>query len=216
MQEKIKNVLDGKAKVTDLTPEELPEFIKAAQAEADKTRGEVTGLREAKRAETERVEKLKEDVTKAEKIISDAKAAEEALKASQGQATQFRQEQVGTAFEKYFSQNPGLTDEVKNKIKDNFKKLDSGKLTPDLIAVDIASAHAASDPQGYMDAKKKLAEMHKGAADANADAAGSHQSPPAGDQPPKFDDKTVKVAKEAGITPEEADKVLKEGMTRKL
>jgi hypothetical protein len=58
--------------------------------------------------------------------------------------------------------------------------------------------------------------MEKGAANANAQGAGSHASPPGGGDPKKFDERTVRVANEAGITPEAADKVLKEGMTRKI
>lgn len=215
MQEKFKDVLDGKLKVDDLSSEELPEFTKFAKSEADKTRGEVAGFREAKRAEADKVAKLKEESEKAEKLISEAKAAKESLEASRGQITQFRQEQIEKAKSKFYSSFT-ISDEDKVKVEENFKRLDSGKVDADLIFKDFVSSYAASNPEGYIEAKKKLADMEKGAASANANAAGNHSSSPGGGDPKKFDEKTIKVAQEAGITPEAADKVLKEGMQRKI
>lgn len=216
MQEKIKDVLDGKLKVSDLTPEELPEFVKAGQAEAEKARGEVTGLREAKRAESDRVTKLQEDLKKAEQIISEAKAAEESLKASRGEITQFRQEQIGKAKEKFFTTFNAIPEEDKPKVEEMFKRLDSGKVDADLIFKDFVSSYAAVNPDGYITATKKLSDMEKNAAAANAAGAEPSSSAPGSDKNKKFDEKTVKVATEAGITPEAADTVLKQGMTRKL
>lgn len=215
MQEKFKDVLDGKIKVDDLTSEELPEFTKFAKAEADKTRGEVAGFREAKRAEADKVAKLKDEVDKAEKLISEAKVAKESLDASKGQITQFRQEQIEKAKQKFYSSFT-VSDEDKAKVEENFKRLDSGKVDADLIFKDFVSSYAASNPEGYIEAKKKLADMEKGAYNANAQGAGNHQSSPGGGDPKKFDESTVKIAQQAGITPEAADKVLKEGLQRKL
>lgn len=208
MQEKIKDILEGKLKVSDLTAEELPEFVKLAGETATTELDKVSGLRKEK----QRVESL---VSEAQKVILNAENAKKTLEQTKSQVTQFRQEQVEKAKAKFFS-SFGVSDEDKPKIEEKFAKLDSGKVDADLIFSDFVSSYAAANPQAYLDNKTRIEKMDADAKAAILSAASGHQSPPAGGDKPKFDEKTRKVAEEAGITPEAADTVLKQGMTRRL
>ncbi len=206
MQDKVNEVLDGKLKlddaVTDLTAEQLVEFNgllkKASVDELDK----VSGLRAAKRD-------LEAKVTEAQSTIDKAKEAG-------SQTTQFRQEQVEIAKNNFYT-SFGVSDEDKPKVDEMFKKIDSGKVTAELIQKDFVSAFAAVNPDKYLEARNKLNDLQKNAEQARINGAGSNNgTPPPGGEPPKFSDAVMATAKAAGITPEAAQKVADEGMTRRI
>ena len=209
---KIKGALEGEIKVEELSDDEVIEFRKQARALADKERGEVAGLREAKRAEAERVEKLKKE---AEGINGQASKTKEDLEKDKNEVTQFRREQIMKAKEKFLTTFPDAKDKI-DLIDEKFARLDSGKIDSDFIYSDFVSAYAASDPDGYLTARQKAADLKKGAENFNAGSAGYSSSKPAdGSDQKKFDEKTTQVAKEAGISEEAAEKVLKQGLTRR-
>ncbi len=97
-----------------------------------------------------------------------------------------------------------------------FKKLDSGKVDAENILKDFVASYAAVNPQAILEERTRIEKMEADAQAAIAAAAGGQPSKPGGSDKPKFDEKTQAVAKEAGITPEAADAVLKQGMSRRI
>jgi hypothetical protein len=209
---KIKEALEGKIKLEELSDEELSEFRKQARELAEKEKSEVTGLREAKRAEQERVEKLKKE---ADEVSNKKNQTENDLNKGKDEITQFRKEQITKAREKFLATFPDAKEKIA-EIEDKFSRLDSGKIDSDFIYSDFVSAYAASDPDGYLSSRQKAEELKRNAEKLNASEAGHSSSKPAdGSENKKFDEKTTQVAKEAGISEEAADKVLKQGLTRR-
>jgi dsDNA-specific endonuclease/ATPase MutS2 len=209
---KIKGALEGEIKLEELSDDELAEFRKKARELAEKEKGELTGFREAKRAEAERVEKLKKE---AEGISGQANKTKEDLEKDKAEVTQFRREQILKAKEKFLTTFPDAKEKI-DLIDEKFGRLDSGKIDSDFIYSDFVSAYAASDPDGYLAARQKAEDLKKNAEKLNAGSAGYSSSKPAdGSEAKKFDEKTTQVAKEAGISEEAADKVLKQGLTRR-
>jgi hypothetical protein len=203
-KEKIEGALEGKIELIELNDEELTEFRSQARVLAEKERGEVTGLREAKRAEAERIENLKKE----------QKEQQENLNKGKQEVTQFRSEQIEKAKAKFFAQFPDA-EAKKVEIEDKFTRLDTGKIDSDFILKDFVSAYAATDPDGYLSARKKAQELKKNAEDFNAREAGkSGDSTPAEGEPKKYSDETTATAKAAGISEEAANKVVTQGMKR--
>lgn len=210
-KEKIEEALEGKVKLEELNDEELSEFRKQAKELAEKEKGEVTGLREAKRAETERVEKLRKE---AEDLDTARKEQEEALNKGKSEVSQFRSEQIEKARERFFEQFPEAL-EKKDEIEEKFSKLDSGKIDSDLVLKDFVSAYAATDPEGYLSSKEKANKMKENANKLNEQEAGSPQGgSPSENEPKKYSEETTNTAKAAGISEEAADKVVTQGMKR--
>lgn len=210
------DALEGKISTADWTAEKLVEYHKFLQETTTKEKGEVGGLREAKRAETDRVEKLKLEATTAEERIAKAKTdgatGDGALKIPE--MTQFRTEQVEKAKTRLFSEVK-LTEEEKTVVLEKFGLLDSGKVDADFIYQDLLSAFAASNPTKFLTLSKAQEQSEQEAADETERQAGSGGSAaPAGQEPKKFSDEAMALAKKAGITPEAAQKQVTGGMTR--
>jgi len=208
---KIEEALEGKIKLEELNDEELTAFRSKARELAEKEKGEVSGLREAKRSENERVEKLRKE---AEELEEARRKQEEDLNKGKQEVSQFRTEQIDKAKEIFYKQFPDAKEKEK-EIAEKFEKLDSGKIDSEFILKDFISAYAATDPDGYTASRDKIKELEKNAAEHKENAAGSHGSAPVETDPKKYSDETTQLAKEAGISEESADKINKEGLSRK-
>jgi len=209
---KVKEALEGKLSLDELNNEELSAFRKEAKELAEKERGEVAGLREAKRAENERIEKLREE---AQKIESARQSQEDILNKGKEEVTQFRQEQIEKAKANFFKQFPEA-EKQKEQIEATFSRLDSGKIDSDFILKDFVSAYAATDPDSYLAARERAKNLEKGAADFNAGSAGSHSAnPEGGSEGEKYSEAAKKLAKEANISEDSAQKIQEQGMSRR-
>lgn len=220
---KVTEALEGKVSLDELNDEQkeqyrdaLKEKAEETRKEADEAKSELTGFRAAKRAESEKVEKLRKEAEEWESKLSKAKDEieknNETLENSRKEITQFRQEQIQKAEEKFFKEHPDLD---KDDIKDKFARLDSGKVDPDLIYKDFLSAYAASDPEGYIKSKSKMEEMEKNAqARINEEAGSKGGSEPTGKEEGQVSEEAKKLAKDADISEEAAEKQLKQGMRR--
>jgi len=210
--QKFQDVLDGKVKREDLTPEEMPDFYKFAGEKAKEEEGRVAGLREAKRTEQERADKAK----------ADAEAEEERLrKIREGNQPkldpamqQFRSEQVFKAKTKLLS-SVKLTDEEMRVVEEKFSRLDTGKLDADLIYVDYVSAVAAANPEKYlMLTNKQQAAEQAAAEEEQRQAASGGGSSGGGGDDKKYSDEVKKLSKDAGISLEAAQKQITQGNKR--
>jgi TolA-binding protein len=210
MQEKIKDALEGKVTIEELNEEEKVAFYQEVKNASQDELKKLSAFRSAKRDEEQKVKDAQSRLTQAEEELSKLQTSIEQTKKEQ---TQFRTEQIGKAKERFFSQFK-VDDEKKKAIEETFARLDSGKIDVDLIVKDFVASYAAVDPESYLTATKKAEEMRRNADAANAGQAGSNNTPPAGSEPPKYDDRTKKVAQEAGVSEEQADKVLREGLSR--
>lgn len=208
--QKFQDVLDGKATLEGFTSEELVDFnkyaVEAAKVEVDK----VSGLREAKRVENDRVVNAKAE---ADRLEAAAKAEREKNQPQTPEMRQFREEQILKAKNKLFS-TVELTDEQKVVVEEKFKRLDSGKIDSDLIYEDFLSSVAAANPQKYMSLSEKQRESERAAALELERQAAAGGAPPTGEQKKKFSDEALALASQAGITPEAAQKQTQEGMRR--
>lgn len=203
MQEKFKEVLDGKRPKEEITEAELPEYHKFVRAEADAELDRVAALRkEKKRLEDKPAPTPVEETPKpGEKSESDKKLES------------FRAEQVTKAKEKLFSTTK-LTDQEKAAVEERFSKLDSGSMDVDTIFKDFVASLGAVKSADYVTLAQDKADRERQAEEANAGAAGSHESPGGEGGEKKFSEQTTKLAEKAGITPEAADRVAKGGMKR--
>lgn len=209
---KIKEALDGKLELDELNDEELSTFRTQARELAEKERNEVTGFREAKRAETEKVEKLRKE---AEDLEESRKKTEADLNKGKQEVSQFRSEQIEKAKTKFFEQFPDAK-EKEEEIIEKFGRLDSGKIDAEFILNDFVSAYAATDPQKYIESVKKATNLEKGASDLNRSSSGSHSANPDGSKEgAKYSEDAKKLAQAADISEEAAQKIEDYGMSRK-
>lgn len=207
--QRFQDVLEGKVKLDELTDEELPEYRKFAQAAAVEEQQKVTGLREAKRAEQEKIDRLKEDAAKRE-----AEAAAAGQKPPENpEMKQFRDEQIIKAKNRLYS-NVTLSDEEKTKVEEKFSKLDSGKLDSDLIYEDLLSAVAAANPQKFISLSKEKEEAERAAQEELARQAGGSSSGGGSSEPKKYSDEVVRLSKEANIDLEAAKRQVEQGTKR--
>jgi hypothetical protein len=96
---------------------------------------------------------------------------------------QFRDEQVELAKEKFFTDPKfKLTDEEKAQFESEFKKLDTGKMTPELIVKDMRKAFAVIKSDSLIDSQEKVNEFEKNAAEFNAGQAGGSGGPGSPDE----------------------------------
>jgi len=212
MQE-FQDVLDGKIKVEDLSPEKLPEFrtfaLKTSKEEIEK----VAALREAKRVENERVESAKAEADRIKSDSEKLKAETMSSKELSPEMKQFRSEQVEKAKERLFS-TVKLSEEEKKLVLENFSKLDSGKMDADFIYKDLVSAVAASNPDNYLTMSQDRERMAWEAEQETLRQAAAGITKPSETELKKFTDEALKLSKEAGITPEAATKQLTHGNKR--
>jgi hypothetical protein len=183
--------------VNDLAPDEQIKFRNLAAQEAKDTLSQMTALR----AEKNRVEsKIKE---------SEAPAAP-----TPDPMAKFREEQLLKA-EIKFKQDFKLSDEEFTTIKDQFGRVDSGKIDADLIYRDFVGAYAFVNSDSLLAAQKRQENMQQGAANATTAAAGTFSGDPSsGEGQKEYSPEVKALAEQAGIPVEEADKYLQEGVTQ--
>lgn len=207
--DEFKNALEGKVSTEGWDAEKLVGYHKFLKESIDKEKSEVSGLREAKRAESERVERLKQEAA----TIEDKNKSVVAKPTENLQMTQFRSEQVEKAKSRLFSEMK-LSEEEKVQVLDKFQKLDTGKLDADFIYTDLVSAVAASNPNKFLELTKSQERAEMEAQAEIERQAGSDASKPADFDKSKYSDATLSYAKATGITPDAAERQLRRGMKR--
>lgn len=185
------------AMVEDLTPDEQIKFRNLASQEAKETLSQMTALR----AEKNRVEsKIKEA------------EPQEPTSTTPDPMAKFREEQLLKA-EIKFKQDFKLSDDDFAKIKDQFGRVDSGRIDADLIYKDFVGAYAFVNSESLLAAQQKQESMETGAVQATMAAAGTFSGDPASGQGTKeFSPEVKAFAEEAGIPVEAADQYLNEGI----
>jgi hypothetical protein len=186
------------AMVSDLAPDEQIKFRNLAANEAKETLSQMTALR----AEKNRVE------TK----IKDAEPQTPPTPAPDPMA-KFREEQLLKA-EIKFKHDFKLSDDEFTQIKDQFGRVDSGRIDADLIYKDFVGAYAFVNSEALIATQQKQSEMQQGATQATIAAAGTFSGDPASGQGTKEYSPEVKaLAEQAGIPVEVAAQYLDEGIT---
>lgn len=216
--DKFQDALEGKTTTDEWTAEELVEYHKFVLGKVKEEEGKVGGLREAKRAETERIEKLKAEADKIEEDIQQKKNTppEGEEKPTNPEMTQFRSEQIEKAKNRLFSEM-SFSEEEKKVILEKFERLDSGKLDSDFIYLDLVSALAAANPEKFLTLKKKADEEERIAQEEiERQASGEGGNPPQEGEKKVFSDEVIALSKKAGITNEAAQKQIDSGMSRTL
>lgn len=208
--EDFQNALEGKITTEGWDAAKLVDYHKFLVSAAEKEKGEVTGFREAKRAEADRVEKLKVEATAIEDRIRNAK---EEKSPENPQMTQFRSEQVEKARQRLFS-TVKLTEEEKVVVDEKFKRLDTGKLDADFIYQDYLSAFAAANPTKHLELTQTQQQAEDAARLEIERQAQDGKAPPAQPDLKKFSQEALDLAKKADISPEAATKQVANGMTR--
>lgn len=223
LEKTLKGELSGDAlteEVGKLTVEQQAELSRLSKESAAKSLNEASGLRK----ERDRINEQKTEAEKAaEKAAADAETARLAAEAAGGQAgqspandatmSQFRKEQVDKAVNRLKSEF-NLTDEQVTEVVAHFGKIDSGKVDADNIFVELKGSYAFLNSDTVLQAAADKQAREKAAADEEAAAAGGAQGEPSGSQPPKYSDDTKKLAKDANISLEAAQKVATEGTKR--
>lgn len=214
MDEEISKALNGELDESGLQAlesklsESGKQALKEALAFRNKKRDEESKAEEARKAREAEESRLAE-------IKLKAQVEEDKLKSTQESVNQFRSEQISKAKNKFFT-DYGITDEQREIYEATFKKFDSGKVDPDLIYDDFVGVYAALNKESLFEAKKKIEEMQKNADLHNESQAGTHSNPPGGEKKSEVSDKAKKLAQEAGISEESADRITKEGYSRTL
>lgn len=210
--QKFQDVLDGKIKVEELTPEEMSEFVKFGKEKVTETLTAVGGVRDARQAEEKKLGEAKDAITKAEATI--ARADELNKPALTPEMQVFRNEQVEKAKNRLLS-TVKLTPEQQAEVMEKFKKLDSGKMDADFIYKDLIASVAATQPDRFLTLSEKEENERIAAEEELARQAGGSGGSAGGDnKPKKFTDEATKLAKDAGISPEAATRQLTEGNRR--
>lgn len=222
LEKTLKGELHGDAlteEVGKLSVEEQAELTKLSKESAAKSLTEASGLRK----ERDRINELK---TQAEKDAEAAanKAAEvaaavntnsQAAPAKDETMSQFRKEQKDKAVARFNDKFKDLPVEQRTAVLQQFEKFDSGLIDSDNIYNEIIGAYAFVNRDTLLIAEQeKQAREAEAAAQATADAGGSKGEPNNGNQPPKFTPAVQDLAKKAGISPEAAQAVATQGMTR--
>jgi len=214
MDEDIKKALDG-----ELDDQGLKDLESKLSDEGKRILKEALAFKAKKRDEEEKAKKASEIADAEEKRVADLKAEadriENELSHSKEQMSQFRQEQILKAKNKFFS-DYNIPAEQQEEYSKKFERFDSGKVDPDLIYDDFVSVYAALNKDALLKSQKDIEEMKKNAELHNAGEAGSNSSAPTGEQPKKFSDEAMALSQKAGITPEAAERQLKDGMHRVL
>ena len=183
--------------------QKLSEAGRKSLAEAVALRKERTSVQEATDAEKSKLEAIKKELQEtADKLDSTKKAT-----------SQFRDEQIGKAKTKFFNDFK-ISPEKQAEYEATFKGLDSGKVDSDLIYKDFIRAHGAINADTLLGSDKTLEDQKEQARLAAIAAAGRSEGAPPGKEPKKFSDEAENLAKNAGISPEAAEKQIKGGMKR--
>lgn len=224
-EEILKEVVEGRLS-GDALQAEVEKLDVSGQAELKKLAAESakTSLSEASALRKER-DRANEMKTQAEKDAEEAaKKAEDARKAAEAGGSQppakqddtmsqFRKEQKDKAIGRLKSELK-LTDEQSAQVVAHFEKIDSGYVDADNIYKELKGAYAFINSDTVLQAAAEQRTREEAAAEEAAAAAGGATGEPSGSQPPKFSESVKKLAKDAGITPDAAQKVATEGTKR--
>jgi len=175
-------------------------------------------LREALAFTTKRQDELGKSQqleTKVKELQASVIAEEAKISQMKSEGTQFRQEQVDKARTKFFT-DYNIPVEKQTEYEEKFKALDSGKVDSELVYQDFVGVYAFLNKDTLLKADSEKRDMERKAAEEAARGAGGGGNPPAGDPPKTHSDVAMKLAKDAGITPEAATRIEKEGMTRTI
>lgn len=214
MDEDINKALNG-----ELDEQGLKDVESKLSDEGKKILKEALAFKAKRQDEETKSAKTAEEVKAQEERLAALKAEaediESKLSTSKEQMSQFRAEQIQKAKNKFFT-DYNVPAEQQEEYNQKFERFDSGKVDPDLIYDDFVGVYAALNKDVLLKSHKEAEEMRKNADLKNAGDAGSQATPPSGDEPPKFSDAAMKLSKEAGISPEAAERQVKEGRTRYL
>lgn len=214
MDENITKALNG-----ELDEKGLQDLEASLSDEGKRLLKEALAFKAKKKDDEEKARKAeaeaKAEAEKLEAIRKEIASESEKLESTKKETSQFRQEQILKAKTKFFAEYK-IPAEEQEKYTQTFEKFDSNKVDPDLIFDDFVSVYAALNKDSLLKAQKEAEELKKNADLHNAGEAGSHSTPPAGQEPPKFSEAAMELSKKAGISPEAADKQLKQGMSRIL
>ncbi len=205
IQDDVTKLLNGELDekgMTELTSK-LSEEGKKALSEAIGLRKERTSVQTATEAEKQKLEQVQKEL----------KDAEEKLNSTKQSTNQFREEQIGKAKVKFF-EDFKVPPEKQAEYESTFKGIDSGKIDPELIYKDFVKVHGALNAEDLLKSQKSQEEMKRQADEETARAAGAFPANPPSKEPQKFSDEAVKLAKDANITPEAAERQIKGGMKR--
>lgn len=203
--------LEGKTSTEGWTAEKLVDYHRFVQKAATEEESKVGGLREAKRVESERVQKLKDE---AERIQTDIDAKKQQEIPKNPEMTQFRTEQVNKAKNRFYAEFK-LSEQDRAAVEEKFTRLDTGKLDAEFIYDDLLSAFAAANPKRHVELTRSREEQERLAAEEiEAQAGGGGGSGGNGGEVKKFSDEVMTLAKKAGITPEAAKRQVEGGMSR--
>lgn len=204
------NALDGKTSTEGWTAEKLVDYHKFLKGAVKTEESVVGGLREAKRAEADRVEALKAEEIRIRGLVE----AAQAQIPKPPEVSQFRTEQIEKAKRKLM-EKVKLSPEQLAVVEEKFKRLDTGKADADFIYEDLLSALAAANPSKFLElSQEREAAERRAAEELESQAAGAGGSGGGGGEPKKFSDAVMDLAKKAGITPEAAKRQLDGGMSR--
>lgn len=134
--------------------------------------------------------------------------------------SQMRSEQIDIAFNladrEFTSNGITLTPEEKTKLKEDFKKHDSGKFDATLIVSDILTAYGATNAEKLIKLKSQSSTFEAAAAAFNAGGASGGNPGGGGDPGKQYDPRVLEYVREAGkqginMTPEQVERGLKAG-----
>jgi len=161
MDEDIKKALDG-----ELDDQGLKDLESKLSDEGKRILKEALAFKAKKRDEEEKAKKASEIADAEEKRVADLKAEadriENELSHSKEQMSQFRQEQILKAKNKFFS-DYNIPAEQQEEYSKKFERFDSGKVDPDLIYDDFVSVYAALNKDALLKSQKDIEEMKKNA-----------------------------------------------------
>lgn len=175
------------------------------------------------KASLDRAKALKlEEERKAKKLNESPDPSNNPALAQEDTAKKLREENIGLAREKFFS-DPAfpLNDQEKAAFEEEFNKLDSGKMSPELIIKDMKKAYAVVKSDELISAAQKAADMKRNADFYNAGGAFNQGSQPSPDDA-KYSPAARKLYADwakAGITGktlEDAERVATQGLKRNL
>lgn len=166
----------------------------------------------------------KEELKKAQAFATKRRDEESKAKKSEGEPVtakaddtgiRFRNEQVEIAKGKFFAQF-GIPAEKQGEYEETFKRLDSGKVSAELIIEDLKGVHAFLNRDSLLTAQEQQRQMEANAAAANAAAAGPSGSAPSTTKREEHSDEAVALSKEAGVDVTKAEEVLARGGTTRV
>lgn len=204
--------------ISNLEVDQQAELRKLMAEDTQKTMNEMSGIRKEKK----RVEELLEERRKELETNQEAPKDPEPQPAPQPTnsspqndfATKFREEQKQKAFKK-FQSDFGLSEEEAERINTQFEKMDSGKMDADNIYEDYVGVYAFLNKDKLVQADKERKAREAAAAAETAKGAGGAQGTPKdGNEPPKYSEAAISLAKRAGISEEAAERQLADGTKR--